>query len=239
MWKTKKRRLTSKLRIQKNIKILAPFDAVRQASFTLVEVILAVGIMATFLVQIASVQGNSVYFAEYGRNVMKGTWLAKQLMSQVDYHYHTKPFDALKGVDVTKGEFEGVEDFTYDILIEDFPLPISSIVANSLTGGGGGEDDDDPIKDVSKDGLKDQVDSTVKEFLGEEIMKLARVTVYWPEGAKRNSVSLSYLLANNKKVSEVLTQVGSMPGTPSPTGGAPGTPGGGSRRPGGGGEGDN
>ncbi len=227
MWKTKKRRLTSSLRIQKNIRFLAPFDAVRQASFTLVEVILAVGIMATFLVQIASVQGNSVYFAEYGRNVMKGTWLAKQLMSQVDYHYHVKPFEALKGVDVTKGEFEGVEDFTYDLVIEDFPLPISSIVANSLTGGGS-QDDDDPIKDVSKDGLTDQVDSTVREFLGDEVMKLARVTVYWPEGAKRNSVTLSYLIANLKKISEVLSQVGAMSGTPASTG-SPNTPNTGSR----------
>jgi len=57
----------------------------REGSFTLIETVIALSLITALIIEVASVQGNSIVFSEYSRNVTKATWLARRVMSQVEY----------------------------------------------------------------------------------------------------------------------------------------------------------
>src|SRR5690242_15156259 len=67
-----------------------------QASFSLIETVIALAIVSFLILEVAAVQGNSIVFAEYGRNVTQAGWLAKRVMSQVEYYWRSKPFKDLE-----------------------------------------------------------------------------------------------------------------------------------------------
>ena len=172
-------------------------------SFTLVETIIAAFLLAAVVLQVGQVQGNAVYFMDYGRKVTQASWLAKGTMSKVQYYAQTRPFADLN-VTESNVEFKetGLEDFRLNISIEDFEMPIIEMIATFMNPQPSGDEDSEGSKP------DDAIVGMIKQILGEELMKLAKVEVSWPEGAKRNSIELSLIVTNEKKFDEVLTQLG-------------------------------
>lgn len=191
----------------------------KTASFTLVETIMAIGLLAPIILSVASVQGNSVYFVRYGREVSQAVWLAKRMMSQVEYQAANKPFKELD-TELSNQDFVELEenDFKYDLVIQNFKLPIARLIARQVVGGGAQSADDrvEQVDDSQVKGFEQMIDS----YLGEDIFKLAKVRVSWPEGAKRNTVGLSLILYNEQKLDEVSKALKAVGGTGS---GAPTT----------------
>ena len=190
----------------------------QEASFTLLETVIALGLMVTVILEVSSIQGKSINFGEFNRYSSQASWLAQAVMAKVEWY---SSFYVFKDIKFDKKDIEFTEEicpkdpkfgecpFKYDLKIEEFPLPLVNLIAGQL-GGGGGEEGDDS-------GLGSTIESAIKNFLGEELLKVAFVEVHWPEGSKRNSVELAYLLTNQKQLDEqIFTQkpIGPEPEAP-------------------------
>jgi hypothetical protein len=59
----------------------------RELSFTVFETIVAIGLLMTFMLEMAGGQGTVVNKVEYSRRSTDAIWLAKRIMAQVEYNY--------------------------------------------------------------------------------------------------------------------------------------------------------
>ena len=184
-----------------------------EASFTLLETIIALGLLTYLILQVASVQGNAVVFSEYGGKVMQATYLAKRILSQVEYYSTNQTLKEME-YNVKDVPFEDAPEFKYSLEIKEWKLPIMQL----LTGGGLGGSDEN--KADAGGGINQMIKDAAKQVLGDDLLKTASVEVSWAEGAKRNTTVLTYLLTNQKKVDDL---IGTLKAT---GGGVPGAPGG-------------
>lgn len=185
---------------------MVPVKKTQELSFSLIETIIALGILATMIVQVAAIQGNSIYFSEYGRNLSVASWLAKRVMSQVEYYEHTKDFKELN-TEIVGATFKDFPEYKYDLIIKDWKLDIIGLLTGNALNASSEEDKEEKSED---DQMAEMMKTVLKQVLGDEILKVAEVKVSWAEGAKRNDVSLTYLLTNQKKVDEVIGGLSAM-----------------------------
>ncbi len=171
-----------------------------EASFTLFETVIALGIMATMMVELAGVQGNILYFQEYSANSSRAVWLAQRVMSQIEYSAIHRPFTEIGEVEEGPVPIEEAEGFTYQLSIKDWKLPLLDM----LTGGGPKKDDGEDKAAEEPNPAAGALKSGLEQALGPDLLKVAKVSVSWPEGAKRNEINLSYLLTNQVKVDEMI-----------------------------------
>lgn len=176
-----------------------------EASFSLIETVIALGLIATFLLEMAGVQGNAIYFSDYGMKATKATWLARSVLSRVEYEARNRPLKELKVAGSEQNrEFENFkeEDFQYNLSIEEWKLPIFNLLS---AGGGGGDDEGGSSEEGEQQ--EDMFTTAAKMIFEDEPMfKIAKVEVSWPEGAFRNSVESSLLIANIKKINEAFVK---------------------------------
>ncbi|MCY4443934.1 MAG: hypothetical protein OXC44_03940 [Proteobacteria bacterium] len=197
---------------------LRPFYPHYQTSFSLFETVIAVGMLAVMALYVGGIQGQVVYSLEYGQKISQGLWLARGIMAKVEYEWDSREFselninqreqkidDSLFGDNASK-IFNG---FTYEVLIEEWKLPVIKF----LTG------ENSPAKGESSGMIGDQI----KAIFGSDIMKIAQVKVYWPEGARRGSTDLSLLLVNQKAVDKQISNITGAQASPSTTPSSPST----------------
>ncbi len=195
----------------------------RQLSFTLFETIVAVGLLATVIVNVSLVQGNSIVFSEYTRNLTHAIWLSKRIMSQVEYQKTISDFKDLES-DLKEQKFkEATEDdeaaFLYDLEIVPFNFPITKMITKHFSGSlGGGEGDDQAANPIAQ--IAPLIEQQMQQYLGDDFFKLVKLEVKWSDGAKEDSLTTQMLIADQKKLSEVYTQLkaiaagGGIPGVP-------------------------
>ncbi len=181
-----------------------------QRSFTLIETVVALSLVTFLVIEVAGVQGNSVVFSEYSRNVTQASWLARRVMAQIEYYYRTKPFLDLIHEE-KDAKFEDNTEYTYSIDIKEWKFPFIQLLQSTLGGGGGDGDKNDTKAERAKSsdkGMAQILEQVVTQIFGKEpIFLMANVNVYWPEGAARGSTQLTYLLTNQAKLDE---SIGSM-----------------------------
>ncbi|MFW7380535.1 MAG: type IV pilus modification PilV family protein [Oligoflexus sp.] len=182
-----------------------------ERSFTIIETLIALGIMLTVVLEVVGTQGNVVAFANYSRRVTEATWLAKRIMAQVEYHWHHKEFKELdvkleeQKFDVGFNPSDELE-FTYNLTIEEWKLPIFDILSS---GGPQTEEEEEeerynPTDQSSMMSGMAGIDQVINTVFEGHILKVAHVEVFWPEGARRNSITLSYLLTNQRALDAYL-----------------------------------
>ncbi len=180
-----------------------------EASFTLLEVIIAVGLLTAVVIQMATGQGTIFGMVDYGQRSTQAVWLAKRIMSQVEYNYHNVELKDME-IAVKDQVFRDVpSDFEYQwsLEIQEWKLPIFDLLAGGGPKKEGEEDDsssEEKPQNTGSQALAGFEDAINKVFEG-HILKTARVDVSWPDGARRSSISLTYLLTNQKKLDEYLT----------------------------------
>ena len=179
-----------------------------EKSFTLIETMIAVGLLATLLVEVSAVQGNAVYFSEYGEKSSKALYLAKSLMSRIEYRAAESDFSEMEVRPIKEGSFVNAKDFSYSLSIEEWKLPIAK-----LLGGGGlrSSEENTPSSSSEDSGEGDFISDAIKQAVGDELLKVAHVEVFWGEGAVRDSVALSLLLTNQKKLEEFVSTLDKGP----------------------------
>ena len=105
-------------------------------------------------------------------------------------------------------KFDGVEDydefreFTYNIALVEWKLPLVKLLTGGV-GGGASEGDSE-----GNGGSGDMITNAITKTLGDDLLRVAHVEVFWPEGSRRNSESLTLLLTNQKKIDEIVGQMG-------------------------------
>lgn len=204
-----------------------------EGSFTLIETVIALSLVAFLVVEVAAVQGNSIVFSEYGRNITQASWLAKRVMSQVEYFWKTKPFTELV-TNTTDGKFDDNDEYSYSVEIKEWKFPFLQLLQGTMGGGASassGDDDGGEKKDDASGGMGQMLETVVDQIFGKEpIFMTAHVEVSWAEGAARNSTGLTYLLTNQAKLDEAIIQLKPVwdrltkPPTPKKDEKRPGTP---------------
>jgi Tfp pilus assembly protein PilE len=170
----------------------------KEASFTLLETMIAVFIMSMTVLEIAGIKGNSIYFYEYGSNSIQASWLAQRVMSNVEYHWNNKDFKDL-AVDIKEAPFEDYPNFKYSLTIREWKLPIVDMLAQGGLNANNTNNDSNTGNEISG-----MIKTAMSQIFDDQILKVARVEVSWPEGARRNDVSLTYLLTNQRRLDEFL-----------------------------------
>jgi type II secretory pathway pseudopilin PulG len=180
-----------------------------ERSFTLLETIMAMALMTTAILSVVGGQGKSVYLSQYNRMSTDAIWLAKRVMAQVEYnasHYGFKELD--DNLPIKDGTFEGEPDdfpYRYDLEIEDFKFPITEL----LFGSGDKKEDEEGGGGASgiDEGLQTLIKEQMKLVFDDQIMKIAHVTVYWGEGARRDFVDLTLLLPNQIALNDAILKL--------------------------------
>lgn len=176
-----------------------------EASFTLIETIMAMGLMVTVILNVSSLQGNAINSSHFQKKMTQGIWLAKSVMSRIEYKWK---FYDIKDIKDNEDEREFEEelcpkdvsldcDFKYSIHIEKWDLPLIDL---ALGGQGAGEEEGEEGGEGA--GFTGMVKEQMKTYLGDEILKTVHVEVFWPEGSRRESVDLAYLLTAQQKLDQ-------------------------------------
>jgi type II secretory pathway pseudopilin PulG len=197
-----------KTKKSKNFRVTLPRRprSYSEKSFSLIETVIALAIVAFLIVEVAAVQGNSIVFSEYGRNITQASWLAKRVLSQVEYYWLTKKFKDLEQ-EVKDTKFEDFDEYSYSLEIKEWKFPFVQMLTQAL-GGGGGDDGDDDKGKAEDGGMTQMLDTIVKQVFGDEPQFMtAHVDVSWAEGAQRNSVGMTYLLTNQAKIDEAVANL--------------------------------
>ena len=182
-------------------KKIEPSRRQREGSFTLIETVIALALITFLILEVSTVQGNSIVFSDYGRNVTQASWLARRVMAQVEYYARTKPFMDL-ATEQKDLKFEDSDEYSYTVEIKEWKFPFVQLLQSTL--GGKGKDEDGNKKDGDP-GISQMIETVVDQVFGKEpIFMTAKVSVGWAEGAARNSTSLTYLLTNQAKMDEAL-----------------------------------
>ncbi|WP_141731897.1 hypothetical protein [Oligoflexus tunisiensis] len=182
----------------------------RELSFTIFETIVAVGLLMAFALEMAGGQGNIVNKVEYARRSNDAIWLAKRIMAQVEYNYQTMELKELETTTSVKDkEFADLReeteiDYRYSVDIQEWKFPLFDFLMNG--GLKSEEEENDPTREEQDPAAAaiPGLDAILNQIFQGHIMKIAHVEVSWPDGARRESVSLTYLLTNNKALDEYL-----------------------------------
>ena len=140
----------------------------------------------------------------------QAVWLAKRVMSQVEYNYRAGKYDEMEFEAKSPVPFEDFEEYSYELSIQPWKIPFIKMLMGASGGEGesageGGEDDSE-----GGGGELSQFEKFADQVLGKDPFKIAHVEVSWAEGAQRDSITLTYLLTNLAKLSD---SIGVLKGT--------------------------
>jgi Tfp pilus assembly protein PilV len=180
-----KMRLAKKILKARGKRSTSLSDRPGERSFSMVETVVAVSLIAYLMIEVSGVHGNAITFADYSRKAMQASYLAKRLMAQVEYQASWRT--PLKDLATNEKDrpFDDAPDFQYSMTIE--PMP------NAL----------DLMFKVSA--MLEQVKGMIEAAVGEQPIWMANVSVSWAEGARRPSVDLAMIITDTKKLEGTLT----------------------------------
>jgi hypothetical protein len=171
----------------------------QERSFTLVETLIAVMMIAYILIEITGANGTAVSLNEYNRRILQASYLAKRIMAQVEYNASFR--SPLKELPQEKERpFEDMPEYSYTLTME--PIPKFIDLMFSVVGGVGKSESDKT--DQEKGNPLEMFKSVIQQSVGEDPLWVAKVEVFWSEGASRQSTQLAMILADTKKLTTTI-----------------------------------
>ena len=164
--------------------------------FTLIEALLAIGILSVVAVQMIAVQGTSLVVAQNTFKNVTATWALKSAESQLEY-----VLDSL-GADGLTPEVSVVPvsapDFKVTIIKKEADLEASKLIGSVMKlgksfGQGGGAAAESPDADASKEeesqpaGMK-EMSAMLDSQIPKDLFKTVQILVEWPDGAGKKSI---------------------------------------------------
>ena len=181
-----------------------------EKSFSLFETIIALSLIVTVILEMVSLQGKSITLDIYSRKMTKAMWLAKSVLSRVEYLAKFHPLKELnfrkkaeKFDDFLCSKEEGCP-FKYNIEVKDWKLPLIDLILGG-SGMGRGDAQSNPMTGMIK--------AQVEKHLGKELLKVAIVEVFWDDGARLGSVKVPYLLTSQLAVDKIIETLPSPKGS--------------------------
>jgi len=181
-----------------------------ERSFSFFEALISLGMITTIVIEVIGSQGNIANLTGYSRRASEAIRLAESVMSQVEYNWKKYDFKELKALQGKEKTFNFKDqgddfDYTYNLELIDWKLDIFNLLfSGTLSGSTGGEEESDDGPQQAGDGGFSMVEGVLKEIFKDGMFKIAYVEVFWPEGARRNSVTLTYLLTNQRALNQAI-----------------------------------
>ncbi len=145
-----------------------------QRGFTLIETMIALGILTYIILQVIETQSGAIFFSNYSSNLITASNLAREKMTELELLTERKK---LKDVSTyaDKGKFEKFPEFSYEVKIQDtkikIPLPKQLIQQEPM------------IQMLAK-------------YLEKDIFSEGVVKIIWQEGKHKQSIQVRQLFAN-------------------------------------------
>jgi prepilin-type N-terminal cleavage/methylation domain-containing protein len=177
--------------------------------FTLIESILAIGILAVVAVQVLSVQSSSIQVTNTSRNHMYATWALKSVLAQVRYAKDTVGMKALpKDVEVP---WSGNSDFKFKIEVKENPIEAARLL-KAVMGSGGSEEGSDSEK---KDGEQEKgMAEMFNQILPKDMYNTVKISVNWMEGDSKKSFDSGLMTIDSTLVKLPFPPGGGLPIAP-------------------------
>jgi len=175
----------------------------RNSGFSLIEAILAIGILSVMLVQIVSIHSNSLAASQSAINNMKATWALRQGMAQLEYVldvYGSKQGSMFQNIKVPWG---ADPEFSINVATKDSPIEASRLlvsafrIGTAFAGGGQepeGEQGADPAEAIK--GFADQINS----FVPRDIYRSLNIEVTWKQGDQNKGLDTGFFLIDSKSL---------------------------------------
>lgn len=193
----------------------------KKSGFTLLEVMVAVGLLALGLVVLLQVQARSIQIAQQARNLSVGTGLARAKLYDCTQDLMKKGFSI--GDYDESGDFddEGFEDFFWECHAykPDLPVPNTTDITSGLAqgaanvGGGGGLTDTASAAESAGMGAG-MIAPFLGQFaqvMGDSIRELV-VIVRWKEGTMWEQIRVTTHVIDKGPVTAVGNQLGNLGG---------------------------
>ncbi len=184
-----------------------------ESGFTLLEVMIALLILAVSLAVLMQTQASSLAKAGKARDMTIATLLARSKMIDIEQQVYDEGFS--QGEQTEKGNFEdeGYPEITWEYRLAEIDLDLGML---SDLAGGFGQGDDGAVGGEGVDGIVGSLGGLV-EPLTQNIansVRMCELTIQWPEGPKyKNGFSVRTLLTR-----EGFAFAGNTPGgVPDPT----------------------
>lgn len=188
------------MRACRKLSLSASGNKGRSAGFTLLESLLAIGILVTVFSQIVGVQASSLAVAKNNKANIQATWALRSLVSQIEYIVDVKGVKALPTESSQPpalkldGDYE--ESMRLEYKIKDPQIKASKFLLASVGLGRGlaGGDDSDGNEQMKQFG--DLLDTQ----LPSDIYRSIELTARWNDGQTSRSTELGMLLIDRSAV---------------------------------------
>ena len=200
-----------------------------ERGFSLLEAVLAIGILAVVTIQIINVQSASMEISGTSRQNQQATWALRSATAQLQYVLDVYGVEGLR----PKAEFPFGSEKQYNVLVEtkETSIEASRLFATAVKmaqalGGEGSEasrDDEETAKQF------EAVGQTLDSQIPKDIYRTIKVTVSWKQGEATREIDGGFLVVDEKGLTVGSELEGLMGGAAGGQGGAGvGTPAGGS-----------
>ncbi|MEN9530518.1 MAG: hypothetical protein RI932_2391 [Pseudomonadota bacterium] len=169
--------------------------------FTLLESLLAIGILVTVFSQIVGVQASSLSVARNNKANIQATWALRSLASQIEYIVDVRGVKALPTNSSQpppvklNGEGDDGISFAYDnkqaLISASKFLLVSMNLGMNLAGGGADEGGNEQFK---------QFGELLDSQLPKDIYRSIKLTALWKDGETQRSTDIGMLLIDRKSV---------------------------------------
>jgi general secretion pathway protein I len=196
----------------------------RTAGFTLLEIMVAVAILATTLVILLEIVTNNIRATNHAKLTTAATFLARNKMSDIEDDILYNGFSS--ETENAKGTFkaDGYDQYRWETSIERIELPTDMTQKSQDAAKNASQESKDPMAMMTGflGGMMSTFIEPIRIGLQESVRKVS-VRVFWDENGRRNqSIEVVQYLTDPSQIEKSMLGGMGAAGTPG-TGGAPGT----------------
>jgi len=182
-------------------------DNRRSLGFTLLESLLAIGILVTVFSQIVGVQASSLAVAKNTKANMQATWALRALSAQVEYISDVKGVKGLppetSGPSPLKLNGDDDEPLRFEYKNRETLIKPSKFLLAAMKMGqnlnANADTDDSTVNSEGEDKFK-QFGDLLDSQLPDNIYRAVTLTALWKDGEQQRSMDLGLLLIDRKAV---------------------------------------
>lgn len=198
--------------------------------FTLLETLLAIGILSVVIVQVLSVQSSNVSITQVSRDNVRATWAMRQAISQLQYVLDTL---GVEGLPKNPVEFawSADEKFVVRVEVKEENIEASRLLMSAMKlASFGQQPDEESDEENDPQAALKEVASLLDSRLPKDLYRTFQIVVSWKQGDERSrQLDGGGLIIDDKLIEGMIpaataatapaTGAGGNPAvTPSPTG---------------------
>ena len=170
-----------------------------ESGFTLIESILAIGILSVVVVQLLSIQASTMQLTKTARDNIKSTWAMRQAVSQFEYYADVIGVKELKDFE-TKFAWSGDPDFQIQLRSKEVPVEASKLLTTGMKMGSAMNQQGSEAK--AEDGTESlkAVFGMLDSQVPKDLYRSVSIVVSWKDGENTKSLEGGLVLIDDKSL---------------------------------------